>query len=84
MLRLIGTDFNAALIPQILWGYRKVVLMMIFGFTTHWLSYSFKDTWRDKFINSPHYLQAIISIVIIFIVYQSICAGMQPFIYFQF
>jgi vacuolar-type H+-ATPase subunit I/STV1 len=84
MLQLIGTKLQAALIPDILWGYRKVVAMMIFGFTTHWLSYKFKDTWRDRFINAPHWLQAIICVVVVFVIYQTICADMQAFIYFQF
>lgn len=84
MLHRIGHEFDAAYIPQILAGYYKVWLMMLFGFITHWLSYNFKDTWRDRFINLPHWCQALISALIIFIVYQSICSEMQAFIYFQF
>ena len=84
MLHRIGTEFSPELIPQILSGYYKVWLMMLFGFITHWLSYNFKDTWRDKFINLPHWSQAIISAILVFIIYQSICSDMVAFIYFQF
>ncbi|MDD2633882.1 MAG: MBOAT family protein [Bacteroidales bacterium] len=84
MLNRIGTVFTPELIPNIITGYYKVWLMMLFGFITHWLSYNFKDKWRDKFINLPHWSQAIISAMVIFIVYQSICSDMVAFIYFQF
>ncbi len=84
MLHRIGTEFTPQLIPQIIQGYYKVWLMMIFGFITHWLSYNFKDKWRDRFINLPHWSQAIISAVIVFVIYQSICSDMVAFIYFQF
>ncbi len=84
MLSRIWNNFSPEIIPAVLAGYYKVWLMMLFGFITHWLSYNFKDKWRDVFINMPHWSQALISVVIIFVVYQSICADMQAFIYFQF
>lgn len=84
MLHRIANNFSYEYIPKIMSAYYKVWLMMLFGFITHWLSYSFKDRWRDRFINMPHWSQAIVSAIIIFIIYQSICADMQAFIYFQF
>ncbi|MDD3858650.1 MAG: MBOAT family protein [Bacteroidales bacterium] len=84
MLQRIANNFSSEYIPQIMSAYYKVWLMMLFGFITHWLSYSFKDKWRDRFINMSHWSQAILSAIIIFIIYQSICADMQAFIYFQF
>ncbi len=84
MLHRIWNNFNAAIFPQVMSAYYKVWLMMLLGFVTHWLSYNFKDTWRDRFINLPHWAQAIICTVVVFVVYQSICADMQAFIYFQF
>lgn len=84
MLRNIGTNFQPSVIFDVLVGYYKVWIIMVFGFVTHWLSYDFKDKWRDKFINMPHWGQAIITILVVFAVYQSICSDMQAFIYFQF
>lgn len=84
MLHQIGNAFNASIFPQVMSAYYKVWLMMLFGFVTHWMSYGFKDKWRDRFINSPHWAQAIICVLIVFAVYQSICSDMQAFIYFQF
>ncbi len=84
MLHRIWNNFHPELIPKIMAGYYKVWLIMLFGFITHWLSYNFKDKWMEKFIALPHWQQAFISAIVVFIVYQSICADMQPFIYFQF
>jgi D-alanyl-lipoteichoic acid acyltransferase DltB (MBOAT superfamily) len=84
MLTRLWNNFSPEIIPAVLAGYYKVWLMMLFGFITHWLSYNFKDKWRDRFINMPHWSQAILSILVVFFVYQSICSDMQAFIYFQF
>lgn len=84
MLYRIWHNFNPEIILAVLSAYYKVWLIMLFGFITHWLSYAFKDKWRDKFANSPHWTKVVISVVVIFIVYQSICSDMQAFIYFQF
>lgn len=84
MLSRIWNNFSFNIIPAVLSGYYKVWLMLLFGFITHWLSYSFKDKWRDKFANAPHWSQALIVVSVVFVVYQSICSDMQAFIYFQF
>ncbi len=84
MLTRIWNNFSPEIIPAVLGGYYKVWLMMLFGFITHWLGYNFKDKWRDVFINFPHWAQALLTVAIVFVVYQSICADMQAFIYFQF
>ncbi|MCF8296545.1 MAG: MBOAT family protein [Saprospiraceae bacterium] len=72
------------MIPTIIVAYKYVFAMMLFGFVTHWLSYDFKEKWSNRFINSPMWLQVLISAIVVFIVYQSISSEMQPFIYFQF
>ncbi|MDR2009509.1 MAG: MBOAT family protein [Bacteroidales bacterium] len=84
MLSRIWNNFDFHIIPQVITAYYKVWIIMLFGFITHWLSYNFKDKWRDKFIALPHWLQAIFCVIVVFVVYQSICSDMQPFIYFQF
>lgn len=84
MLKKIWNEIDISLIPDIVYSYKYVFLMMGFGFLTHWLSYNFKDKMRDKFIASPVWVKVLTSVVVIFIIYQSISADMQPFIYFQF
>jgi D-alanyl-lipoteichoic acid acyltransferase DltB (MBOAT superfamily) len=77
-------NLSLEILPEFLWGFRVVLLVMLLGFVTHWLSSAFKQKWQDRFINSPMWLQGMITVVVVFLIYQSVSAGMQPFIYFQF
>lgn len=84
MLHQIFTDMKLAVIPEVIVAYKWVFLMMLFGFVTHWLSYNLKDRAKNWFITAPMLVKVIISAAVVFVVYQSISADMQPFIYFQF
>jgi len=84
LMHQIRHSFDFALIPEIIVSYKYVFGMMLFGFVTHWLSYDFKQKWKNRFINSPMWVKVIISAIIVFVIYQSISSEMQPFIYFQF
>ncbi|MEZ4721210.1 MAG: MBOAT family O-acyltransferase [Flavobacteriales bacterium] len=65
-------------------GFRYVLLVMALGFITHWIGSEFKAKWRDRFANAHPVIQGMISLLVIFVIYQSISAEAQPFIYFQF
>jgi len=84
MLHQIGTDLKLSIIPDVLVAYKWVFLVMLFGFVIHWLSTKWKERIEKWFVESPLWLQAVIAAVTVIIVYQSITADMQPFIYFQF
>ncbi len=84
LLYQIGHNFSFLLIPEMIVSYKYVFLMMLFGFVTHWLPTTWKDNYRDWFIFRPLYQKVIITAGVVFIIYQSISAEMQPFIYFQF
>lgn len=84
MLHQIGTNMDLSIIPEALVAYKLVFLVMLFGFVIHWLSQKWKDCIMNWFIDSPLWLQAVIASVVVIIVYQSVSADMQPFIYFQF
>jgi hypothetical protein len=57
---------------------------MLFGYIMHWLPGSFKAWYRDWFIKTPMYAKVGIVTGIVFVIYQSWSAALQPFIYFQF
>jgi alginate O-acetyltransferase complex protein AlgI len=84
LLDQIGSHFGWISIPGMLLNYWKVFVLMAFGFLIHWLPERFKDWCRDWFINRPVYQQIGICVLSVFIIYQSVSAGLQPFIYFQF
>lgn len=77
-------NFSISVLPEFILGFYKVWLVMVLGFLLHWLPNSFKDKLLNYFSNSPVWWQAIMSAIIILIIYQSLSSEMQPFIYFQF
>ncbi len=84
MMHQIGTDMHLNVIPEVIKAYKWVFLVMLFGFFIHWLSANWKEKITNWFIATPLWLKIVISTVVVIIVYQSISADMQPFIYFQF
>ncbi len=84
LLNQVSSSFGWPLLPEMITTYWKVFLVMIFGYVVHWLPESLKINYRDRFINTPVYLKIIICTIIVFIIYQSLSAELQPFIYFQF
>lgn len=84
LLHQIGYDFQWSLIPEIVVGYKWVFVMMLFGYVLHWWPSGLKDKYMQWFIKSPSWAKVLITVVVVFVIYQSISADMQPFIYFQF
>ncbi|MBL4669865.1 MAG: MBOAT family protein [Flavobacteriales bacterium] len=80
----IGTDFNAALIPEILSSYSNVFTMMLIGYVIHWLPVKVKDWYKETFIKLPLAVKILITTITIFGVYQAMSSELQAFIYFQF
>lgn len=80
----VKTNMGWAILPDFIIGFKYTLLVMILGFITHWLSADFKTKWRDWFINAHPVKQGLICIAVVIIIYQSISAEAQPFIYFQF
>jgi hypothetical protein len=76
--------FGWVLVPEILLSYWRVLAIMVFGFIIHWLPERVKVKYRDWFIARPIYQKVIICVIIVFAIYQSVSAGLQPFIYFRF
>lgn len=80
----VTTNMGLSIVPDFIIGFRYTLLVMLLGFITHWLDSDFKTKWRDKFINAHPVFQGLICVVTIIIIYQSLSAEAQPFIYFQF
>ncbi len=84
LLSQVSSHFGWAHVPAMFLSYWKVFAIMAFGLVVHWLPESLKVQYRDWYINRPVYQQIGIAALVIFIIYQSVSAGLQPFIYFQF
>jgi alginate O-acetyltransferase complex protein AlgI len=77
-------EFNMAIIPQVLWSYRLVFGVMALGYFTHWVPSRWKLNLINGFISTPIWVKAVITVLVVLIIYQSWSADLQPFIYFQF
>jgi alginate O-acetyltransferase complex protein AlgI len=84
LMKQISTDFQFHLIPDIIVGYKWVFLVMLFGFILHWWPTKLKDKYLKWFVGTPMWAKVLITVGVVFVIYQSISADMQPFIYFQF
>ncbi len=84
LMNQVAGNFGWAQVPVMLLSYWKVFAIMLLGYILHWLPGALKDNWMNRFIAAPVYVKVIISSAVVFIVYQSISSGLQPFIYFQF
>ncbi len=84
MLNKMWYEFDLHLAPQILEAYWKVFFIFALGMIIHWLPADFKEAYRNRFAAFPPAVQVVLSVLVVFIVYQSVSGELQPFIYFQF
>ena len=80
----IGNNFSLDVFAQWISGYWGVALLMAIGLTTHFLPSRMSDWSQQKITAMPLIGQALLIVIVIFIVIQVKSADVQPFIYFQF
>jgi len=79
-----GWDWKFEAYLTLFTGYWKIWLVFLLGMIIHWLPVKAKEWYRTTFAKAPMAVQIVTVIVVVFVVYQSITAGLQTFIYFQF
>jgi alginate O-acetyltransferase complex protein AlgI len=84
LMNQITHHFGREQIPAMLLSYWKVFAIMILGYVLHWLPQTLKDKGMNWFIAIPLYQKAVVSTLAVFVIYQALSAGLQPFIYFRF
>lgn len=84
MVNQIGSSWNMAVIPDICKSYWNVFALVLAGLVIHWLPERFKRWYRVNFALLPLPVIAIVTVIVVFAVYQFITADLQAFIYFQF
>lgn len=80
----IGNHFGGALIGDVLWGYRSVIVVILLGYVIHWIPETTKERYRNWFATRSEPALAAMTVGIVFLLYQAVSSDMQPFIYFQF
>ena len=84
MVNQMGGHWRLEQIPDIVYHYRNVFILILVGLIIHWLPEHFKRRYRIWFAKMPIPLMIVVCAVIVFIIYQFITADLQSFIYFQF
>ncbi len=78
-------DFDwSVFIKVIAEAYPVVFIILFIAYLIHWLPGYIKNKMQDYFVSMPMPLQAAITSVSVFFIYQAVSTGFQPFIYFQF
>ena len=84
MVNQMGSHWRLEQIPDIIFHYRNVFILIVLGMIIHWLPENFKRRYRIWFAKMPLPLMIVVCVLIIFVIYQFITADLQAFIYFQF
>ena len=84
MLDRIWTTMDWSQAGAIFEGYKKPLGVMVVGYCIHWIPSIWKEKYRNAFASSPIILQFFGALLAVFVIYQSLAAESQPFIYFQF
>lgn len=84
ILHQITQQFSWSIIWDVLVGFKYVFILMLIAYVIHWLPSRIKETYRGWFVKSNLWLKALIVVMVIFAIYQTRTADVQPFIYFQF
>lgn len=84
VLAQIFTNFNAHIWWDFVVGYKWVVVLLVLGYMTHFMSDRIDHAIQERFIKLPVVVYPIVLTLVIWLVMQMRSGGVQPFIYFQF
>ncbi len=84
MLTQIIGSFSLHLVPQVIEAHIAVFSLIIATLIIHWLPSSFKENFRGVFIRTHTAVKLLVVVLVVFVIYQVMSAGIQPFIYFRF
>ena len=84
MLNRIVYEFHPELFLQLIDGYKYVFALMLLGYITHFIP----NRWQEGIISGIKrtnvVIDAVLIVIVIYIVIQVKSSAIQPFIYFQF
>ena len=84
MLYQIFHNFNAAIIPQFVDGYKAVVAFIILGYGMHFMPAKIDSDLQAKVGGASFWWQVSLLVLTVWCVMQVKSSDIQPFIYFQF
>ena len=84
MLYQITHNFNSAIIPQFVLGYKAVVGLIVLGYAMHFIPEKIDGDIQRKVSGASFWWQVAMLTVVVWCVMQIKSSDIQPFIYFQF
>lgn len=84
ILHQVFFNFNLALLPDFLSGYRVVLMLMVIGYMLHFIPREAELAAQETVTRMSLSGKAAFIILVIILVIQTKSSGIQPFIYFQF
>lgn len=84
MLSQIFTSFNGVVAGEFLVGYKWIVVIMVVGYTLHFMPDSLEESFKRYVVSLPMLVQALVVTILVWLVMQIKSGEIQPFIYFQF
>ena len=84
MLYQIFNNFNPALIPQVIEGYKAIFGLIVLGYAMHFLPEKIDIDIQNRVVNASFWWQVALMAATIWCVMQIKSSDIQPFIYFQF
>ncbi len=84
MIYQITNNFNAAIIPQFVEGYKVVVGLIALGYVMHFIPEKIDEKLMHKVGSAGFWWQVAMLVVTAWCVMQIKSSDIQPFIYFQF
>ena len=84
ILYQIFNNFNPALIPQVVEGYKAVFGLIVLGYAMHFLPEKIDIDIQNRVVNASFWWQVALMAATIWCVMQIKSSDIQPFIYFQF
>jgi alginate O-acetyltransferase complex protein AlgI len=84
LLHQISYNFGWEHVVAVVDNYAKVFYIMYAGLVIHWMPARMKDQVMDGFVWLPVPAKAVVTVALVFLVYQAISSELQAFICFQF
>ena len=84
MIHQIANNFNAAIIPQVVEGYKAVMGLIVLGYMMHFIPKKIDEDMMAKVGSAGFWWQVAMLAVTAWCVMQVKSSDIQPFIYFQF
>ena len=84
MLKTMFAPMQDGVAFKVIYEYRLVIFIMLFGYVVHWMPKVLKQVGEDVFGKLSLPVQAVVITLVLVALYQIKTSDVQPFIYFQF